>query len=153
MDIPHTVKDNPSNLLQTLVRPHGAYRCPLHQDVTLRQQLDRLRILRFTNGSNLEASLAFSVLPSGPMILCRLFTKRSLLETTFPILMMSHATASSRILTACVTLTPRASNLIKSRALRMMYGSYVLRVVRTDMEPWIKSRVHAIPCAAYTLVS
>lgn len=76
-----------------------------------------------------------SVLPSGPIMRCLRLTKRSLFRTVFPILMMSQATSSSSILTACPTATPRASNLIMSRAFRMIYGSYVFLVVRTDMEP------------------
>lgn len=88
----------------------------------------------------------FSVLPSGPIILCRRFTNLSLFRTKFPILMMSQATLSSKIFTACPTATPLASSLTISRALKMMYGSYVFRVVRTDMDPLSRSNVHAIPC-------
>lgn len=153
MDVLHTIEYDPPNLLQALIGTHSAYSCPLHEDVTLRQQLDSLGVFStLACQSSLEERRTFKVLPSGPMILCRLFTNRSLFETVFPILIMSHATASSSILTAWVTLTPRASNLIRSRALRIMYGSYVLRVVRTNMEPRTKSRVHATPCPFGSLV-
>jgi len=45
VDVLHAVEDNPPNLLQALVRTHGTYGCPLHKNVTLRQQLDSLDIL------------------------------------------------------------------------------------------------------------
>mmetsp|Transcript_4580 Transcript_4580/g.6828 ORF Transcript_4580/g.6828 Transcript_4580/m.6828 type:complete len:103 (-) Transcript_4580:131-439(-) len=45
---------------------------------------------------------------------------------------------------ACVTGTDRANNLIKSRALRITYGSDVLRVVRTVMDPSTKFNSHDI---------
>ena len=57
---------------------------------------------------------------------------------------MSHAMPSSRILTACGAGTERERSFMRSRALRMATGSYVLRVVRTVMEPSMRSRVHAM---------
>lgn len=59
--------------------------------------------------------------------------------------MMSQATPSSRILTACGAGTLRARSLIRSRALSMAAGSNVFRVVLTVMEPSTKSRVQAMP--------
>jgi hypothetical protein len=46
MNILHAVEDNPPNLLQTLIRTHSTYCCPLHKNVTLRQQLDSLKTFR-----------------------------------------------------------------------------------------------------------
>ena len=42
MDILHAVEDNPPDFLQTFVRPHSAYCCPLHKNVALCQQFDGL---------------------------------------------------------------------------------------------------------------
>ena len=87
-----------------------------------------------------------SVLPFGPRIRCRRFTKRSLLRTRPRILITSHATPSSRILIACGAGTDRARSFIRSRAFNIEAGSKVLRVVLTVMLPSTKSRVHAMPC-------
>ena len=57
---------------------------------------------------------------------------------------MSHAMPSSRILTAWGAGTLRERSLMRSRALRMEAGSYVLRVVLTVMLPSIRSSVQSI---------
>lgn len=88
----------------------------------------------------LLSNITLSVLPLGPINRCRRLTKRSLLRVMLPILIMSHATPSSKILTAyiwsnkyfgrqgytvaidiftCGKGTLLASNLIMSRALRI----------------------------------
>ena len=145
VDIFHAVQDYPADLLQALIGTHDTNGASLYQDVALGQQLNSLHYMSDTT-SRTSMTRTLSVLPSGPMILCLRFTKRSLFRTMLPILMMSHATASSNILTACPIATPRASSFIMSRAFKIMYGSYVFLVVRTDMEPWIRSREQAMPC-------
>jgi len=90
--------------------------------------------------------MALRVLPLGPRRRCRRLTNFSLLLTVLPILMMSQATSSSRIRTAWGKGTDRARSLIRSRALMMMYGSQVLRVVRTDMVPSTRFSSHLSWC-------
>ncbi|KAF1794446.1 hypothetical protein GQ600_10588 [Phytophthora cactorum] len=64
-----------------------------------------------------------------------------------------HCTSSSRILTAWFTGILRASSLMRSRALSTMYGSVVLRVVRTVMLPSTRLSSHVILCASSALVT
>lgn len=96
-----------------------------------------------------------------PIRRCLRLTNRSLLRTKPPILITSHATSSCSTFSACTQYeagyfrahrerthtdterrrqtcargTLRASNLIVSRALIIMYGSHVLRVVFTVIDP------------------
>lgn len=89
--------------------------------------------------------MALSVEPPGPTMRWRRLTKRSLLRTMPEILTMSHAIPSCSTFIACGADTPRASSLSRSRALKMMYGSHVLRVVCTLILPAIRSSVHPSP--------
>lgn len=134
MNVLHAVDHYSPDFFQGFVRAHGTDGTALYKYVALSQEFDSLGNLRQYQ-RKARKDRTFKVLPSGPMILCLLFTNRSLFRTRFPILMISHAMLSSKILTACPTATPRARSLTRSRALRMMYGSNVLRVVRTDIEP------------------
>ena len=91
--------------------------------------------------------MAFSVEPFGPIRRWRRFTYRSLFRTKPPIFTTSHCTSSCRIFSACGAGTERDNSLIRSRALMMMYGSNVLRVVRTVIEPSTRFSSHATPCS------
>lgn len=66
---------------------------------------------------------------------------------------MSHATPSSSIFLASCMGTERARRRIKSLALRIAAGSQVFLVVLTDMEPSIKSSVHAMPTSLSSFVT
>mmetsp|Transcript_2527 Transcript_2527/g.6568 ORF Transcript_2527/g.6568 Transcript_2527/m.6568 type:complete len:211 (-) Transcript_2527:52-684(-) len=94
--------------------------------------------------------MALRVEPFGPTRRCRLLTKRSFEATRPPIFRMSQYFSSSRIVCACGSGTLRASSLIMSRALMIMYGSQVLRVVFTVIEPSTRFRSALISCSAST---
>mmetsp|Transcript_339 Transcript_339/g.1169 ORF Transcript_339/g.1169 Transcript_339/m.1169 type:complete len:203 (+) Transcript_339:831-1439(+) len=64
-----------------------------------------------------------------------------------PILITSQFVSSSNTFSACGAGTLRLSSLIKSRALMMMYGSYVFLVVSTVIEPSTRFNSHATPCS------
>lgn len=122
MDILHAIEYNLPYFLQWLVRPHRTDGIPLHQYIAPRQQLDGLNEQSFSaplvgQQRSKRWRLTFSVLPSGPIILCLLFANLSLFRTTFPILIISHVTPSSSTFTACETATPRARSLMRSRDL------------------------------------
>lgn len=120
------------------------------------------------SGATLFWQSTFRVEPLGPNNRCRRLTKRSLFRIILPILMISHATPSSKIFTACrmsqfsaiksrIGLnnsglahtwgngTLLAKSLIKSLALRIMYGSNVFFVVLTVILPSTKSKTHPTP--------
>mmetsp|Transcript_75441 Transcript_75441/g.233353 ORF Transcript_75441/g.233353 Transcript_75441/m.233353 type:complete len:215 (-) Transcript_75441:209-853(-) len=97
-----------------------------------------------------SSSMAFNVEPLGPTRRWRRFTKRSFERTMPPILMMSQWTSSSSIFWAWGSGTLRARSLIMSRALMMMYGSQVFRVVRTVMEPSTRFRSALSSCSDRT---
>ena len=47
----------------------------------------------------------------------------------------------------CGAGTERDNSLMRSRALMIMYGSHVLTVVRTVMDPSTRFSSHATPCS------
>lgn len=95
-----------------------------------------------------------SVDPLGPMSLCLLFTNRSLVLTSVPILVMSHAMSSSKIRTAWRWKTEENINQMKILVLVSFFGVsiefwlffYTIRIIvgSSTMNWWTREHVYLL---------
>lgn len=174
MDVLHAVDDDLAHLLEALVPAHGRDRVALDEDVALREELDGLRVCEEEDqlvsessggrarGTHLEGgpARAEDALPPLDKALVVADDVADLDNVAVHAVLEDadrlQDEGRERVLRGkgrerergrtCGKGTLRARSLMRSRALRMMYGSKVLRVVLTVIEPSTRSRMASMPC-------